>query len=36
MPQQAAVGGTDVEDIVIWGNHSPDEFPRLFIAKVKR
>jgi malate dehydrogenase len=26
---------TDVEDLVIWGNHSPTMFPDLFNAKVK-
>jgi malate dehydrogenase len=29
------VGVTDIEDLVIWGNHSPTMFPDLFNAKVK-
>jgi malate dehydrogenase len=29
------VGVTDVEDLVVWGNHSPTMFPDLFNAKVK-
>ncbi len=29
------VSVTDIEDLVIWGNHSPTMFPDLFNAKVK-
>jgi malate dehydrogenase len=29
------VGVEDVEDLVVWGNHSPTMFPDLFNAKVK-
>jgi malate dehydrogenase len=29
------VGVSDVQDLVIWGNHSPTMFPDLFIAKVR-
>src|SRR5215213_4255679 len=29
------VGVSDVQDLVIWGNHSPTMFPDLFNAKVK-
>jgi malate dehydrogenase len=29
------VGVTDVQDLVVWGNHSPTMFPDLFNAKVK-
>jgi malate dehydrogenase len=29
------VGVADVQDLVIWGNHSPTMFPDLFNAKVK-
>jgi malate dehydrogenase len=30
-----AVGVADVQDLVVWGNHSPTMFPDLFNAKVK-
>jgi malate dehydrogenase len=30
-----AVGVEDVQDLVVWGNHSPTMFPDLFNAKVK-
>src|SRR3977135_623116 len=29
------VGVDDVQDLVVWGNHSPTMFPDLFNAKVK-
>jgi len=29
------VSVTDIEDLVVWGNHSPTMFPDLFNAKVK-
>src|SRR5215218_4069108 len=29
------VGVSDVQDLVVWGNHSPTMFPDLFHAKVK-
>ena len=32
---KVGVGVTDVEDLVVWGNHSPTMFPDLFNAKVK-
>ena len=31
---KVGVGVTDVEDLVVWGNHSPTMFPDLFNAKV--
>ena len=34
LANKLAVGVSDVEDLVIWGNHSPTMFPDLFIAKV--
>jgi malate dehydrogenase len=32
--QKLGVGVTDVQDLVVWGNHSPTMFPDLFNAKV--
>jgi malate dehydrogenase len=32
--QKLAVGVGDVQDLVVWGNHSPTMFPDLFNAKV--
>ena len=34
LANKLAVGVSDVEDLVIWGNHSPTMFPDLFNAKV--
>src|SRR4029079_19634388 len=34
LAQKLAVGVTDVQDLVAWGNHSPTMFPDLFNAKV--
>ena len=33
--QKLDVGVTDIQDLVVWGNHSPTMFPDLFNAKVK-
>jgi malate dehydrogenase len=35
LAEQLGVGVEDVEDLAIWGNHSPTMFPDLFNAKVK-
>lgn len=35
LAQKLGVGVEDVQDLVIWGNHSPSMFPDLFNAKVK-
>jgi malate dehydrogenase len=35
LAQKLGVRVTDIEDLVIWGNHSPTMFPDLFNAKVK-
>ena len=34
LANKLALGVSDVEDLVIWGNHSPTMFPDLFNAKV--
>ena len=34
LAQKLSVGVEDIEDLVIWGNHSPTMFPDLFNAKV--
>ena len=34
LAQKLGVGVDDVEDLVVWGNHSPTMFPDLFNAKV--
>src|SRR5215208_3448277 len=34
LAEKLGVGVTDVEDLVVWGNHSPTMFPDLFNAKV--
>jgi malate dehydrogenase len=34
LAQQLGVSVTDVQDLVVWGNHSPSMFPDLFNAKV--
>src|ERR1700750_2522080 len=34
LAQKLGVGVPDVEDLVVWGNHSPTMFPDLFNAKV--
>jgi malate dehydrogenase len=34
LAQKLGVGVTDVNDLVVWGNHSPTMFPDLFNAKV--
>jgi malate dehydrogenase len=34
LAQKLGVGVTDVQDLVVWGNHSPTMFPDLFNAKV--
>jgi malate dehydrogenase len=34
LAQKLGVGVRDVEDLVVWGNHSPTMFPDLFNAKV--
>ena len=36
LAQKLGVGVDDVEDLVVWGNHSPTMFPDLFNAKVER
>jgi malate dehydrogenase len=35
LANKLAVGVADVQDLVIWGNHSPTMFPDLFNAKLK-
>jgi malate dehydrogenase len=35
LAQKLGVGVEDVQDLAIWGNHSPTMFPDLFNAKVK-
>jgi malate dehydrogenase len=35
LADKLGVGVEDVEDLAIWGNHSPTMFPDLFHAKVK-
>jgi malate dehydrogenase len=35
LANKLAVSVTDIEDLVVWGNHSPTMFPDLFNAKVK-
>jgi malate dehydrogenase len=35
LANKLGVAVTDVEDLVVWGNHSPTMFPDLFNAKVK-
>jgi malate dehydrogenase len=35
LAEKLGVGVEDVEDLVVWGNHSPTMFPDLFNAKVK-
>jgi malate dehydrogenase len=35
LAQKLGVRVTDVQDLVVWGNHSPTMFPDLFNAKVK-
>jgi malate dehydrogenase len=35
LAEKLGVGVEDVEDLAIWGNHSPTMFPDLFNAKVK-
>jgi malate dehydrogenase len=34
LAQKLDVGVTDIQDLVVWGNHSPTMFPDLFNAKV--
>src|SRR5690349_15427286 len=34
LAQKLGVGVTDVQDLVVWGNHSPSMFPDLFNATV--
>jgi malate dehydrogenase len=34
LAKKAGVGVTDINDLVVWGNHSPTMFPDLFNAKV--
>src|SRR5947208_8107970 len=34
LAQKLSVGVEDVQDLVVWGNHSPTMFPDLFNAKV--
>src|SRR5919108_381664 len=34
LAQKLSVGVDDIEDLVVWGNHSPTMFPDLFNAKV--
>ena len=36
LAQKLGVGVADVQDLVVWGNHSPTMFPDLFNAKVER
>jgi malate dehydrogenase len=35
LAEKVGVGIEDVQDLVVWGNHSPTMFPDLFNAKVK-
>ncbi len=35
LANKLGVGVADVQDLVVWGNHSPTMFPDLFTAKVK-
>jgi malate dehydrogenase len=35
LAQKLSVGVEDIEDLVVWGNHSPTMFPDLFNARVK-
>jgi len=35
LAQKLGAGVTDIQDLVVWGNHSPTMFPDLFNAKVK-
>ena len=35
LAQKLGVGVEDIQDLVIWGNHSPSMFPDLFNARVK-
>jgi malate dehydrogenase len=35
LAQKLAVEVTDIQDLVVWGNHSPTMFPDLFNAKVR-
>jgi malate dehydrogenase len=35
LAKKVGVGVEDIEDLVVWGNHSPTMFPDLFNAKVK-
>jgi malate dehydrogenase len=35
LARKLSVGVEDVQDLVVWGNHSPSMFPDLFNAKVK-
>ena len=35
LADKVGVGVEDVQDLVVWGNHSPTMFPDLFNAKVK-
>jgi malate dehydrogenase len=35
LAQKLGVGVEDVQDLVVWGNHSPTMFPDLFNAKVR-
>lgn len=34
LAQKLSVGVNDIEDLIVWGNHSPSMFPDLFNAKV--
>jgi malate dehydrogenase len=34
LAQKLSVGVEDVQDLVVWGNHSPTMFPDLFTAKI--
>ena len=36
LAEKVGVGVEDVQDLVVWGNHSPTMFPDLFNAKVNR
>ncbi len=36
LAQKLSVGVDDIQDLVVWGNHSPTMFPDLFNAKVNR
>ncbi len=35
LAQKLSVGVEDIQDLVVWGNHSPTMFPDLFNARVK-